>query len=340
MQQPLTVQCQQHAFAADNDILSLLVSPSKKPGACNPSQQGNSQPTQATEFASIPRRQHQQQQQNQHSKWANFVVAEPENGLAAAQVGSPTGPPTTPYDSLSQSHTVSTGGAHWLKPDSHAVSGLGGSPQEGSQQDTPSSTASRKPGPQPQPELHQQVNAQQCDVHQQPVADKSASTAAPAAALTAARKPLVPVLNKRQHSVFKPPMLMAGHQQARPGQGPLQQTSSPISVHNAGTRPAFVFDPVHAEARHVAVPTSFMSLHSYKQSWSAAVSEEINVRCETIPLLLIAPADGLCSKHALAALVHSFRPPAVSVQSDLAQLGLLLCLMCLSTDKLCIGHVV
>jgi len=48
----------------------------------------------------------------------------------------------------------------------------------------------------------------------------------------------------------------------------------------SGSQPAVVFCGLDAESavRHAVIPTSFASLHAYKQAWCAAVTEEINIR--------------------------------------------------------------
>lgn len=91
----------------------------------------------------------------------------------------------------------------------------------------------------------------------------------------------VPSLRKRKG--FTAPAMVPGHQQSqhqasRPcvQQSKLSAEMAPCVHH----RPAIVFCGPCAEPvqRHMAIPTYFASLQAYKQTWCAAVTEELNIR--------------------------------------------------------------
>lgn len=96
----------------------------------------------------------------------------------------------------------------------------------------------------------------------------------------------IPVLGK--HKAFKAPAHMPSPQ---PSQSQPQPRAEPRALHTLlpcskavqgqqTGQAALVFCGPGAgpAARHVAIPTSFASLHAYKQVWCAAVAEEINIR--------------------------------------------------------------
>ena len=94
----------------------------------------------------------------------------------------------------------------------------------------------------------------------------------------------VPVLGK--HKGFKPPAMVPGHQPSQPQlrpsdtQMPHVEAVQAAQTWQSGSQPAIVFGGPDAEpaARHAVIPTSFASLHAYKQAWCAAVTEEINIK--------------------------------------------------------------
>ena len=94
----------------------------------------------------------------------------------------------------------------------------------------------------------------------------------------------VPVLGK--HKGFKPPAIVPGHHPSQPQLRPLDTQMPHVKAVQAaqtwqsGSQPAIVFCGPDAEpaVRHAVIPTSFASLHAYKQAWCAAVTEEINIR--------------------------------------------------------------
>ncbi len=94
----------------------------------------------------------------------------------------------------------------------------------------------------------------------------------------------VPVLGK--HKGFKPPAMLPGHQPSQPQlrpsdtQMPHVKAVQAAQTWQSGSQPAIVFCGPDAEpaVRHAVIPTSFASLHAYKQAWCAAVTEEINIR--------------------------------------------------------------
>ncbi len=94
----------------------------------------------------------------------------------------------------------------------------------------------------------------------------------------------VPVLGK--HKGFKAPAMVPGHQPSQPQLRPSDTQMPHVKAVQAaqtlqsGSQPAIVFCGPDAEpaVRHAVIPTSFASLHAYKQAWCAAVTEEINIR--------------------------------------------------------------
>ncbi len=94
----------------------------------------------------------------------------------------------------------------------------------------------------------------------------------------------VPVLGK--HKGFKAPAMVPGHHPSQPQlrlsgtQMPHVKAVQAAHTWQSGSQPAIVFcGPVAEPAvRHAVIPTSFASLHAYKQAWCAAVTEEINIR--------------------------------------------------------------
>ena len=216
------------------------------------------------------------------STWEQFVDAEAETSQAAAELDSPPGLLTTTDSSQKlplQSHITAVDCRRESQPEGHTVSSSGSDLQQQAQQITSKYISTSKPGSLPQAEPKDTTWGQRSQATEQPSDQGVMPNVTPAAT---ACKPLVPIFSKRRQHVFKPPALVAGHQQTSPSKPPSRQTScSVLSAQGAGNKPAFVFDELHALARHAVVPTSFVSLHGYQQSWCAAVTEEINIRCTT-----------------------------------------------------------
>ena len=92
----------------------------------------------------------------------------------------------------------------------------------------------------------------------------------------------MPTLSRQK--AFKAPAIVPGHQQMQhesmtPSKAQ-QPRTSPDQEQLMGSQTGLVFPGSDAgpAQRNVAVPTSFASLPAYKQAWSAAVTEEINIR--------------------------------------------------------------
>ena len=90
----------------------------------------------------------------------------------------------------------------------------------------------------------------------------------------------ISVLGK--HKAFKAPALMPGPPPSQPQPGAvhtLPPCTKAVQGQQTGQAALVFCGPGAAPAaRHVAIPTSFASLHAYKQVWCAAVTEEINIR--------------------------------------------------------------
>lgn len=199
-------------------------------------------------------------QQQQTSKWEEFVETEAEMSQAveepdssAAHFNIPAGTPDKSYQPLRQSHTAGRD----CRTNTPLAPKNNGSALVASQQ-----AAKPQPLPACEPPGH----------------DTSVSKPIPEAP---AKHSLVPPLKKQQKTTFKPPAVVhASHKGTLQHKLPPGQAKSTAqAAQNTGNRNGFRFDAVHCQARHVAVPTSFADLHSYKQTWSDAVTEEINIRC-------------------------------------------------------------
>ena len=205
-----------------------------------------------------------------------FLNAEAEISQAAAEADSPTGLLTSPdssQKSLTQSHITGVNCRYGSQSQSQALSGLGSKAQQ-AQHST--SRCTSKSGTLPQAEPTDTSGGQRSHVGDQPSTGKHRPNATPPAT---ACKPLVPIFSKHKQHVFKLPAMVPGHAGNSQGKPPSWQNSSSVqAAQGADSKPAFVFDKLHAVARRVAVPTSFASLCSYQQSWSGAVTEEVNIR--------------------------------------------------------------
>ena len=216
------------------------------------------------------------------SAWEQFMDAEAETSQAKAEADSPTGSLTaadSSQKSPTQPYITGVKSRHGLQPQSLALSGPGSKVLQQAQHGT--SRCTNRSGSLPQAEPTGSTDSQQSHAGDQPSDGKQKPNATPAAI---ACKPLVPIFSKQKQHAFKPPEMVPDHQGNSQCKAPSWQTSSPAqAAQDAGHKPAIVFDELYAVARHVAVPTSFASLHSYQQSWCSAVTEEINIRC-TPPL--------------------------------------------------------
>ena len=87
----------------------------------------------------------------------------------------------------------------------------------------------------------------------------------------------VPTLSRQK--AFKAPAMQMQPQSMTPSKAQ-QSRTSPDQAKHMGSRTGLVFPGPYAGPlqRHVAVPTSFTSLPAYKQTWSVAVTEELNIR--------------------------------------------------------------
>lgn len=209
------------------------------------------------------------------STWAEFVETEAETGEAAAGLHSQTSPLTTP-DSTQKSppHITGVHCRYGLQPEGLAVPAPGSDAELQAQHCIPRCTSIRPC------EMQQAggTDSQQSQADEQPRDGGNVLKATPT---TSACKPLMPVFAKHKRHGFKPPApVPPGLAQASQCKPSTQQTNSSVqAAHSAGNKPVFVFDGLHPPSRHVAVPMSFSSLHSYQKTWCAAVTEEVNIRC-------------------------------------------------------------
>ena len=312
-QQPKDQVHQQHALAAvhacgtndhssdaDDDILSLLLSPAKLPQPPNPTpleikptnKHRKLQPAHAGALLHQAEATQGQQQQKQPSKWEAFVEEEEVGTMqAAARLSSPTALAATPEKTLTPPPVSSTHDAECSSGPHQSMPGFVSSAQRPAEQELPCSTAATKHADWPQPDLPHNDLRQQPSVHKHP---SRAPSVVQAASAVVAQQPLVPVVSKHKHSLFRPPAVLPSHQQASHHRPPLQQANSSTTSRIAGGRPAFEFNVAHLSARHVAIPTSFSNMHAYKQSWTDAVTEEINIRYSTCPSCIHMPGKA-CS---------------------------------------------
>ena len=206
--------------------------------------------------------------------------AESETSPAAAEADSPTDFVTAPdssQKSLTQPHNTDVNCRHGLRSGSLAASALGSKVQQQAQHRMPKGTSASRSDSVLQAESTDTTGSQQSHARDQPSDGKRKPNVTPAAT---ACKPLVPIFSRHKQHVFKPPAVVPGHEGNRQIKTSLRQTSSSVqAAQGTDSKPAIVFDKLHAVARHVAVPTSFAKLHSYQQSWCGAVTEEINIRC-------------------------------------------------------------
>lgn len=213
------------------------------------------------------------------STWAQFVDTEAETGQAAAGLHSQTSHLTTPHST--QKSPLHITGVHCrsgLQPESDAMSASGIDAELQAQHFIPTCTSTR-PCELQQPEPTGSTDSRQSQAEEQPADGAYMLKAAPA---TSACKPLVPVFAKHKRHGFKPPAHVPppGLAQASQCKPSTWQTNSSVpATQTAGNKPVFVFDGLHPRSRHVAVPMSFSSLHSYQKTWCAAVTEEVNIRC-------------------------------------------------------------
>lgn len=214
------------------------------------------------------------------SAWEQFMDAEAETSQAAAENDSPTGPLTAPNSlqkPLSQPDVTDATCGPGLQSGSLAALGPGSKTQQQAQNDVSRIASTSRSGTLPQAGPIDTAGGQHQHTGNQPSSVQHKPDATPAAT---ACKLLVPVFSKHKQRVFKPPAAVPAQEGNSQCKAPSRQTNAPVhAALDAGKKPAFVFDEVHAMARHVAVPTSFASLHSYQHSWCGAVTEEINIRC-------------------------------------------------------------
>lgn len=223
------------------------------------------------------------------SAWEQFMDAEAETSQAAAETNSSTGLLTAPnrlQKPLNQPHHTGATCRPGLQSGSLAASGPGSRVQQQAQNDVSRSANTSRSDILSQAGPTDTTGGQHPHTGDKPSSVKHKPGATPTAT---ACKLLVPVFSKHKQRVFKLPAVVPGQEGNSHCKAPSQQTSARMQAsQDAGKKPEFVFDEVHAMGRNVAVPTSFASLHSYQQSWCGAVTEEINIRC-TRQLFTISP---------------------------------------------------
>lgn len=218
---------------------------------------------------------------------------EAETGQTAAGLESQTRLLTSPDGSQKShlpSHIIGVQCRYRLQPESLAVSASGSRVEILAQPSTSRPNSTIIPGEVAQSEATGATDSQRSQTDQQPGNSGYIPEATPAANTC---KPLVPVFAKHKRHVFKVPApVPAGREQTSQCKPPSRQTYSSVqTAQSTGNKPVFVFDGLQPPSRHVVVPTSFDSLHSYQQSWCAAVTEEVNIRSHisAFPFCLVLP---------------------------------------------------
>ena len=304
-------------FCADDDILRLLISPRKAPGPEDPHTAGSAPPQvyhaaclvhgtlttckhnfflaalQAAADGNNPTSKQRQPPQDSNpvtkagqrplpkpsSAWEQFMDAEAETSQAAPEADSPTGLLTAPHSSqksLTQPHIPGVSCRRGLQSGSLAASAPGSKVHQQAHCGMTKCIGASRSSRLPQAGPIDTTGSQQSHAGDQLSDGQYKANATPAAT---ACKPLVPIFSKHKQHVFKPPAMVPGHEENSQSKAPSWQNSSSVqAAHGVDSKPVFVFDELHAVARHVAIPVSFASLHSYQQSWSGAVTEEVNIR--------------------------------------------------------------